>query len=113
MELVSGSFEGEEVEVDSLSSEGEEVEVDSLSSEGDGVGRLSDERVVFVRGGVPGDLVVLDRIQPERAAELAENLLAWIGRGGFLPGGGKLRISSLKRFLRDTIPDEEPDDNDE
>ena len=52
---------------------------------------------------------VADR-EPERAAELAENLLAWIDRGGFVPGGGRLRTSSLVRFLRDTIPADEPDD---
>ena len=55
---------------------------------------------------------VADR-DPERAAELAENLLHWIDHGGFLPGGGRLRQSSLERFLRDTIPEEEPDDEED
>jgi 23S rRNA (uracil1939-C5)-methyltransferase len=50
----------------------EEVEIQSLSSEGDGVGRLSDGRVVFVEGGVPGDCVQLDRIRPERRFVRAE-----------------------------------------
>ena len=50
---------------------------------------------------------VADR-EPERAAELAENLLFWMDRGGFVPGGGRLRTASLIRFLRDTIPEVEP-----
>jgi len=35
------------------------LRVTGLASEGDGVGRLPDGRVVFVEGGVPGDLVEL------------------------------------------------------
>ncbi len=41
----------------------DEVEIVSLSSEGDGVGRLADGRVVFVRGSAPGDRVLLTAVE--------------------------------------------------
>ena len=41
------------------SSDPSSLRVTGLASGGDGVGRLSDGRVVFVDGGVPGDLVEL------------------------------------------------------
>jgi 23S rRNA (uracil1939-C5)-methyltransferase len=44
----------------------EEVEITALSSEGDGVGRLADGRVVFVRDSAPGDRVRLDEIRAAR-----------------------------------------------
>lgn len=33
------------------------------------------------------------------AAELAESLQHWLSRGGFPPGGGRLRRTSLDSFL--------------
>ena len=33
------------------------------------------------------------------AHEHAENLLTWLDRGGFPPGGGKLRLSAIRNFL--------------
>jgi 23S rRNA (uracil1939-C5)-methyltransferase len=42
-----------------LSSETTKLRVTSLAAGGDGLGRLDDGRVVFVEGGVPGDLVEL------------------------------------------------------
>ena len=41
------------------SSDPSSLRVTGLASGGDGVGRLSDGRVVFVDGGVPGDCVEL------------------------------------------------------
>jgi plasmid stabilization system protein ParE len=55
---------------------------------------------------------IADR-EPTQAAELAENLLAWMDRGGFMPAAGRLRKSSLIRFLRHTVRDSELDDGDE
>lgn len=43
--------------VDPHSGVSERLRVTALASGGDGVGRLSDGRVVFIDGGVPGDLV--------------------------------------------------------
>ena len=37
--------------------------------------------------------------EAEVAHEHAENLLAWLDRGGFPPGGGKLRLSAIRSFL--------------
>ena len=46
-------------EFDDLSSGTTELRITSLAAGGDGLGRLDDGRVVFVEGGVPGDLVEL------------------------------------------------------
>lgn len=45
------------------------------------------------------------------AAEHAESLRNWLLRGGFLPGGGKLRKTSIYALLRWLInhPDRDPD----
>lgn len=32
------------------------------------------------------------------ACEHADNLLVWLDRGGFAPGGGKLRASAVRHF---------------
>ncbi len=42
------------------------VDIESLSSEGDGVGRLSDGRVVFVEGAAPGDRVALAAVEASK-----------------------------------------------
>ncbi len=34
----------------------------------------------------------------EEAAEHAEDLLTWLDRSGFPPGGGKLRLSAIRDF---------------
>ena len=36
--------------------------------------------------------------EQQDAHEHAENLLAWLDRGGFSPGGGKLRDNSIRDF---------------
>lgn len=45
------------------------------------------------------------------AGEAAESLQAWMRRGGFAPGGGKLRKTSIYALLRWLIdhPDRDPD----
>ncbi|HPG26948.1 MAG: class I SAM-dependent RNA methyltransferase [Spirochaetaceae bacterium] len=42
---------------------GIEVRVEALAAGGDGIARLPDGRVVFVEGGLPGDLVELDALE--------------------------------------------------
>ena len=39
----------------------------------------------------------------ERARELAEGLLSWLAGGGFEPGGGKLRKSSIVNFCQKVV----------
>lgn len=46
--------------------EGEAVELTALASSGDAVGRLADGRVVFVAGGVPGEVVTLADVAPRK-----------------------------------------------
>ncbi len=36
--------------------------------------------------------------EQEEAHEHADNLLTWLDRGGFSPGGGKLRETSIRQF---------------
>ena len=36
--------------------------------------------------------------EQEEAYEQADNLLKWLDRGGFSPGGGKLRETSIRQF---------------
>ncbi len=40
---------------------------------------------------------VADGDGPE-AYDHADNLLEWLNRGGFAPGGGKLRLSCIRAF---------------
>ena len=44
------------------------------------------------------------------AGQKARELLEWIERGGFAPGGGKLRVASLTGFLEDSVRRGEEDD---
>ena len=36
--------------------------------------------------------------EQEEAYEHAEDLITWLDRGGFSPGGGKLRANSIREF---------------
>ena len=36
--------------------------------------------------------------EAEAAHDHADNLLRWLDRGGFAPGGGKLRLSAVREF---------------
>ena len=36
--------------------------------------------------------------ESEAAYDRAENLLMWLGRGGFAPGGAKLRLAAVRGF---------------
>ncbi len=38
------------------------------------------------------------RNERQDAYDHAENLLTWLDRGGFSPGGGKLQVSSIREF---------------
>ena len=46
----------------------------------------------------------------QEAAEKAESLLEWMAQGGFLPGGGRLRPSSLAAFLNWVIEQQPEED---
>ncbi len=46
----------------------------------------------------------------DEAHDHADDLLGWLDRGGFFPGGGKLRESAIRSFcnwVRNTYPLEE------
>lgn len=46
----------------------------------------------------------------QEAYDHADNLLMWLNRGGFAPGGGKLRLSSIRSFcnwVKSTYPSED------
>ena len=57
--------------------------------------------------------MILDSIAGEEwigAAQHAENLRAWMIKGGFPPGGGKLRTASINALLEWLISHPERDD---
>ena len=49
-----------------MSPDQELVRIDKVVAEGDGLGRLSDGRVVFVEGGLPGELVRISIVKQSR-----------------------------------------------
>lgn len=49
-----------------MSPDQELVRIDKVVAEGDGLGRLSDGRVVFVEGGLPGELVEISIVKQSR-----------------------------------------------
>ncbi|MEE3067942.1 MAG: TRAM domain-containing protein, partial [Actinomycetota bacterium] len=42
------------------------VPIERVVAGGEGLGRLSDGRVVFVRGGIPGDLATIEVVDERR-----------------------------------------------
>jgi len=44
------------------------------------------------------------------AGQKARELLEWMGKGGFAPGGGKIRLASLMGFLEHSVCQGEEDD---
>ena len=65
------------------------VAVTGIAAGGDGVGRLPDDRVVFVRGAIPGDRVRL-HVDEERARFARATVLEVVesGPGRAEPGPG-------------------------
>ena len=43
------------------------------------------------------------------AGQKARELLEWMGKGGFAPGGGKIRLASLMGFLEHSVCQGEED----
>lgn len=57
--------------------------------------------------------MILENIVAEEwddAAENAENLRDWMNKGGFPPGGGKLRKTSIDAFIKWLISHPNRDD---
>jgi len=45
-------------------------------------------------------LDALTTAETESAHDRADDLLGWLDRGGFAPGGGKLRLSAIQDFCK-------------